>query len=84
MPGMVRIRDRSSRHWWLAPSSPTVRPAWVAQILTLACVYAMELRMISYALPAANIAKLLANTVLPETARPAAMPIMFASAMPAL
>ena len=27
----------SSLHWWVAPSSPTVIPAWVAPILTLLC-----------------------------------------------
>ena len=34
----VLIRARSSKVWWLAPSSPTVIPAWVAQIFTLAPV----------------------------------------------
>ena len=37
MPGMVRMRAMSSLHWWVAPSSPTVIPAWVAPILTLLC-----------------------------------------------
>ena len=38
MPGMVRMMARSSNVWWLAPSSPTVMPACVAQILTFAPV----------------------------------------------
>ena len=42
----------------------------------------MELRTISKARPAANMAKELAKTVLPAAARPAATPIMLASAMP--
>ena len=29
------IREISSRDWWVAPSSPTVRPACVQAILTL-------------------------------------------------
>ena len=37
MPGMVRIRARSSLHWWDAPSSPTEMDAWVAPILTFRC-----------------------------------------------
>ena len=34
MPGMVRIRAKSSQHWWEAPSSPTEMPPWVAPIFT--------------------------------------------------
>ncbi len=34
MPGMVRMRAKSSQHWWEAPSSPTEMPPWVAPILT--------------------------------------------------
>ncbi len=44
----------------------------------------MELRMISKARPAANMAKELANTFFPVEARPAAMPIISHSAMPQL
>ena len=28
MPGMERMRAKSSMHWWVAPSSPTLRPPW--------------------------------------------------------
>ena len=42
----------------------------------------MELRTISKARPAANMAKELAKTVFPAAAIPAATPIMFSSAMP--
>ena len=34
MPGMDRMRAKSSQHWWEAPSSPTDRPPWLAQIFT--------------------------------------------------
>ena len=34
MPGMERIRAKSSQHWWEAPSSPTEIPPWVAPIFT--------------------------------------------------
>ena len=34
MPGMERIRAKSSQHWWEAPSSPTEMPPWVAPIFT--------------------------------------------------
>ena len=34
MPGITRMRARSSRHWWLAPSSPTDTPAWDMQSFT--------------------------------------------------
>ena len=70
IPGIVLISAMSSKVWWLAPSSPTVIPAWVAQIFTFACVYPMEFLIISKALPAANIAKVLAHTTFPERARP--------------
>ena len=30
----LRIRAKSSQHWWEAPSSPTEMPPWVAPILT--------------------------------------------------
>ena len=33
--GSPRMRPISSRIWWVAPSSPSVRPACEAQILTL-------------------------------------------------
>ena len=29
IPGIVLMRAMSSKVWWLAPSSPTVIPAWV-------------------------------------------------------
>ena len=35
IPGMLRMRAKSSQHWWEAPSSPTEMPPWVAPILTL-------------------------------------------------
>ena len=44
----------------------------------------MELRIISKALPAANIANVLAHTILPDTARPAAAAYIFCSAIPIL
>ena len=34
IPGIERIREISSKHWWDAPSSPTVMPAWVPTTLT--------------------------------------------------
>ena len=34
MPGMERMRAKSSRHWWEAPSSPTEMPPWEAPIFT--------------------------------------------------
>ena len=44
----------------------------------------MELRTCSKARPAANMAKVEAKGFLPQVARPAATPIMLASAMPML
>ena len=44
----------------------------------------MELRTCSQARPALNMAKELANGFFPQAARPAAKPIMSASAMPML
>ena len=79
---MVRMSAISSLHWWLAPSLPTEIPACVAPILTLRCVYPIELRICSKARPAANIANVLANGTIPVAARPAAIPIISASAMP--
>ena len=35
MPGITRMRARSSTHWWLPPSSPTDTPAWDMHSLTL-------------------------------------------------
>ena len=34
MPGRLRMRAKSSQHWWEAPSSPTEMPPWVAPIFT--------------------------------------------------
>ena len=34
IPGIMRISARSSKHWWEAPSSPTLIPAWDAPIFT--------------------------------------------------
>ena len=42
----------------------------------------MEFLMISKALPVANIANVLAHTILPESASPAAAPYRFCSAIP--
>ena len=61
--GTTRIRAISSQHWWLAPSSPTEIPAWVAPILTFSFGYAIELRTCSKALPAENMANEEAKTV---------------------
>ncbi len=72
----------SSLHWWLAPSSPTVMPAWVAPIFTLRWGYPMEFLTCSKARPAANIAKVEANGIFPQVDSPAATAIMFPSAMP--
>ena len=44
----------------------------------------MELRTCSQARPVANMAKLLAKGILPQVARPAAIPAMLASAIPML
>jgi hypothetical protein len=44
----------------------------------------MELRTCSKARPAANMAKVLVNTFLPQVDRPAATVVMLASAMPML
>lgn len=44
----------------------------------------MELRTCSHARPAANMAKVLVKGFLPQAARPAATPVMLASAMPML
>ena len=57
-------------------------PACVAPILTFRCGYATEFLTCSKALPAANIANELAKTVLPQAAIPAAVEIIFASAIP--
>ena len=84
MPGIERISAKSSQHWWLAPSSPTEMPPCVAAIFTFRCGYPMELRICSKALPAANIAKLLAKGTRPIVDKPAATPIMLHSAMPQL
>ena len=62
MPGIVRISAISSQHWWVAPSSPTETPAWVAPILTGRWGYPIEFRTCSKARPAANIANVEANT----------------------
>ena len=63
MFGTERMSAISSQHWWLAPSSPTEIPAWVAPIFTLSFGYAMEFLTCSKARPAENIANELAKTV---------------------
>ncbi len=45
IPGSIRIMPRSSRIWWVAPSSPRVKPACEAQIFTFLCEYAMLCRI---------------------------------------
>ena len=82
MPGMERMVAKSSQHWWLAPSSPTEMPPWVAPIFTFRCGYPMLLRTCSNALPAANIAKVEAKGMSPREASPAETHIRFDSAMP--
>lgn len=37
MPGMALMSAMSSRHWWVAPSSPTERPPWEPTHLTFRC-----------------------------------------------
>ena len=81
---MVRISAMSSNVWWLAPSSPTVIPECVAQTLTLRLEAPIEFLITSKALPVANMANVLAQTIFPTAARPAAAPYMFCSAIPIL
>ena len=76
--------ETSSSIWWDFPSSPTVRPACVAQIFTFRSGTQTLWRICSNALPVANIANELANATFPWEASPAAIPIMFASATPML
>ena len=72
----------SSRAWWDAPSSPTLMPQWVATTFTLSLGYATASLICSQHLPVAKTPNVEAKATLPEAASPAAMPIMFCSAIP--
>ena len=82
--GKDLMRLISSSAWWLAPSSPTVTPPWVATIFTLSPGCATEHLTWSQALPEANTAKVLKKAILPEYANPAAVPTASCSATPIL
>ena len=82
MFGSARMMAMSSRAWCDAPSSPTLIPQWVATTLTLSLGYATASLICSQHLPVANTPNVDAKATFPDAARPAAMPIMFCSAMP--
>ena len=82
MFGRARMIAMSSSAWWDAPSAPTLIPQWVDTTLTLSLGYARASLICSQHLPLANTANVDANTVLPDAARPAAMPMRFCSAIP--
>ena len=82
MFGRVLIMLISSNIWCVAPSSPTVIPACVAHIFTLAFVCAIVFLIWSYALPAANTAKVLTYGIFPKVLNPAPVPIISCSAIP--
>src|SRR5438552_16559733 len=81
MRGMPRIRPRSSLIWCVAPSGPTVRPAWEQNTFTFKFVYATFWRMMLYVCAEPNTEYVVAKGIFPAAARPAATEIMFGSAI---
>ena len=81
-PFGLRNMARSSIDWWVTPSGPASTPTWLAAILTGRFGYAMELRTCSRARMLAKTAYVVTIGVIPDSARPAAIPNMFCSATP--
>src|SRR2546425_12277252 len=84
MFGSPRISAMSSFSWWVAPSWPTVIPAWLQNSFTGSFVYATFWRMTLYVWATPNTAYVDANATFPAAARPAAMETMFCSLIPTL
>src|SRR3990172_1510034 len=80
--GMPRMSAISSFIWCVAPSGPTVRPAWEQKIFTFRFVYATFWRITLYGCALPDTLYVDANTIFPAAARPAATLIMFGSAIP--
>ena len=72
----------SSFIWCVAPSGPTVSPAWEQKIFTFRFVYATFWRITLYVCALPNTLYVAANAIFPAAARPAATLIMFGSAIP--
>src|SRR5256712_746946 len=84
MFGIPRIRAMSSFSWWVAPSWPTVIPAWLQKSFTGSFVYAMFWRITLYVWATPKTAYVDAKAILPAAASPAAIEIMFCSLIPTL
>ena len=80
--GNIFISPMSSNIWWVAPSSPRVNPAWEAHTFTFLLEYAIDWRIWSYTRPVEKAAKVPVKGIFPPMVRPAAIPIILASAMP--
>src|SRR2546428_14066990 len=79
MFGITRIKAMSSFSWWVAPSWPTVIPAWLQKSFTGSFVYAMFCRITWYVWATPKTADGDPQAALPAAARPAAIESMSSS-----